>query len=689
MKTLITITFILNIGVLLAEVPQNIVVQGRTFQPLATISGTATILPSGFNQPFSVQTDKEGVFQFDLTGLSSDVFSSKDSSLRLQIGTTTIDIPFRTVPFAFRAATADAVPQTASLQITSMTVTNVTASSATIEGQLKVGSGLSVGPNTIEIGATAAGTNNEIRFTGSNTAGGETFGGRIVTAGGVGGPGPLLFRSAGATNIILDSGGDVEIPGNDLSFTGAAPRSISAAGRLNILAGGTEPLLINPGVANNVGIGVPAATPPVNKLDVAGATAIGAAYAGTNSAPTNGLIVEGAVGVGTFIPSSTLEVAGNIEAGGLLDNDGSNFFEEGASEGSCAGGTFVSGIGANGALACGAPAATEADGVIGNEILNATNTTLTRSGAGTSADPYTLGLNLANANTWTTAQTFGSGANFPGSGIWNTSGNVGIGTSNPESILHVVGQNSTFDVPIPLPNVLTAIAGSNTTPFRGPVVAGGIILRGGFARIGGSVEISAGNAFSSGGSVIINAGTGSASHSDGLVHIASNRASLFVGPIPADFLGLPTEKLDVNGNAKFRGNIFVSGTKSFVMDHPTNPDKQIIYYALEGPEAGTFARGTSQLTNGQAVIQLPDHFGFVTSQNAPLTVQVTPWEECNGLYVAQRDTSRIIVKELKGGTSNIKFDYLVQGIRKGYENAAIIQDKPKPVQGNGINPTEQ
>jgi hypothetical protein len=46
----------------------------------------------------------------------------------------------------------------------------------------------------------------------------------------------------------------------------------------------------------------------------------------------------------------------------------------------------------------------EADGVVGNEVTNATNATLTRSGAGTSGDPYTLGLNLGNANTWTAAQ---------------------------------------------------------------------------------------------------------------------------------------------------------------------------------------------------------------------------------------------------------------------------------------------
>lgn len=46
----------------------------------------------------------------------------------------------------------------------------------------------------------------------------------------------------------------------------------------------------------------------------------------------------------------------------------------------------------------------EVDGVVGNEVTNATDSTLTRSGSGTGVSPYTLGLNLGNANTWTALQ---------------------------------------------------------------------------------------------------------------------------------------------------------------------------------------------------------------------------------------------------------------------------------------------
>lgn len=54
--------------------------------------------------------------------------------------------------------------------------------------------------------------------------------------------------------------------------------------------------------------------------------------------------------------------------------------------------------------------ATEVDGVVGNEIANVTDATLTRSGSGTGGSPYTLGLNVSNANTWTGQQTFNTSA---------------------------------------------------------------------------------------------------------------------------------------------------------------------------------------------------------------------------------------------------------------------------------------
>jgi len=149
--------------------------------------------------------------------------------------------------------------------------------------------------------------------------------------------------------------------------------------RLNI--GNTEALFIN--YANgNIGIGT---TSPTQKLDVAGA--------GNFSIGLTAPIIQLTAANGTSpmqIGSSTL--ISNLNAD-LLDGNHASAFV---------------GIGATGSLPY---------------VNNATNSTLTRSGSG----PYTLGLNLANANTWTATQTF---ANVGIGGSLSLTGtNVGTGTS--------------------------------------------------------------------------------------------------------------------------------------------------------------------------------------------------------------------------------------------------------------------
>lgn len=117
--------------------------------------------------------------------------------------------------------------------------------------------------------------------------------------------------------------------------------------------------------------------------------------------------------------------------------------------------------------------------------------------------------------------------------------------------------------------------------------------------------------------------------------------------------------------------ILSNGTKSFVQEHPTDPNQAIVYAALEGGEAGTYYRGSAQLQKGTAVIELPEHFSLVTEEEG-LTVQVTPRQDCNGLYVAEVTTRRIVVRELQGGTSNARFDFFINGVRAGYKDFKVL-----------------
>jgi hypothetical protein len=124
----------------------------------------------------------------------------------------------------------------------------------------------------------------------------------------------------------------------------------------------------------------------------------------------------------------------------------------------------------------------------------------------------------------------------------------------------------------------------------------------------------------------------------------------------------------IYSNGVIRGSGF-----STALPHPTDSEKAIVYAALEGGEAGTYYRGTAQLNGGTTRVELPEHFSLVTEEEG-LTVQITPRADCKGLYVAEVSTKYIVVKELQGGTSNARFDFLINGVRAGQASFHAVRD---------------
>lgn len=130
----------------------------------------------------------------------------------------------------------------------------------------------------------------------------------------------------------------------------------------------------------------------------------------------------------------------------------------------------------------------------------------------------------------------------------------------------------------------------------------------------------------------------------------------------------------ITGNLTIQGDLQVTGNKLFLQTHPTNPGLVIAYVALEGPEAGVYTRGTARLQGGTAIIELPQTFSLVAAEDG-LTVQLTCLDECNGLRVVSKTPTHIVVKELLNGSHDAHFDYLIQGVRKGFEDHRVFREK--------------
>jgi hypothetical protein len=117
------------------------------------------------------------------------------------------------------------------------------------------------------------------------------------------------------------------------------------------------------------------------------------------------------------------------------------------------------------------------------------------------------------------------------------------------------------------------------------------------------------------------------------------------------------------------GDLGATGAKPFVEVHPTDASKEIRYVALEGPEAGTYFRGSSETHNGMAVILVPETFRLVTDTEG-LTVQLTPVGAASSMYIVSQDLHQIVVHSSR----DVKFHYLVNGVRATFKDWQVVKE---------------
>lgn len=127
------------------------------------------------------------------------------------------------------------------------------------------------------------------------------------------------------------------------------------------------------------------------------------------------------------------------------------------------------------------------------------------------------------------------------------------------------------------------------------------------------------------------------------------------------------------GGLAVSGDLYVTGAKSFVHEHPRHADRMIRYACLEGGEVGVYHRGTARLQAGEARVELPESFSLVAAGR--ITVQVTPVEPSGTLFVPAATVSAtgFTVRESGTSRSNAAFAWVVLAEREGFEGFDPVQ----------------
>jgi hypothetical protein len=119
----------------------------------------------------------------------------------------------------------------------------------------------------------------------------------------------------------------------------------------------------------------------------------------------------------------------------------------------------------------------------------------------------------------------------------------------------------------------------------------------------------------------------------------------------------------------FTGTLSSTNLKSFVEPHPTDATKEIRFVCLEGPESGTYFRGSGRITGGFAKIAVPESFRDVTDRNG-LTVVATAVGGPGSIWVVRKGLDEILLQ----ASSDVEFDYVVNGVRRAYRDFTPVHD---------------
>ena len=179
------------------------------------------------------------------------------------------------------------------------------------------------------------------------------------------------------------------------------------------------------------------------------------------------------------------------------------------------------------------------------------------------------------------------------------------------------------------------------------------------------------------------AGTGSGSTGFGVLGISPANAlpSKGTGTEAAQFQGNvsvvrgPGGLAAGNGNLSVAGNLTVTGTKNFKIDHPLDPlNRYLLHISIESSEMLNIYSGTIVLDRkGKATVRLPEWFEAL---NEDFRYQLTPIGSFAALYVAREVRNHEFT--IAGGKPGMRVSWQVAGVR--HDPSAIRNRGPIEVE---------
>jgi hypothetical protein len=258
-----------------------------------------------------------------------------------------------------------------------------------------------------------------------------------------------------------------------------------------------------------------------------------------------------------------------------------------------------------------------------------------------------------------------TGAGLSSNGPWGVWGDIGSGSS---------GQGAAI-----LGTADTAIAaffrnnGYNATLIANNSGAGQAASFDGYTTYQDSPTVTVTNSSNGGAGEMTNYSNNAvtlylSNNGTGGITDASEKPGTLNGPLFKTLMAsTPTGTCGIGGN----GDLSCTGQVKSIVS-AGGGSRKVETYAMQSPENWMEDFGSGVLEKGVAVISMDPAFAETVTADASYHVFITPNGDSEALYVINKTATSFEVRESKGGTSSMTFDYRIVGKRRGYEATRLV-----------------